>query len=278
MRIGQLACLAVMCIACGQETRGTQAVERLEHATRPHDLAVAHELFDNATDQDVAQLMQHQSSRVALAAAWERVRRTVPDPKLVRGAKPDAQTLQRFLGFLEGRLQVDAPEAWERLLLTATTHGQVHICFAPLDAEQQAGPNNDAVVSEANEGWRIKAGGRAWLLAKSDVDEKKTSIDGFAAAATMDAVVVGLFGNSAAPFLIYSIEPKTGNVAWKQEVWASGGLIGGGVGWHQAQIVLDEDRCIIFGVSNLAAYVEVFKLDGTELCRFSTFNSTFRKQ
>ena len=59
----------------------------------------------HATDSELGELLRHECTDGALYAAWER---------MSRGLVNDRQlAIERLLGFVEGRLRVNIPSAWE---------------------------------------------------------------------------------------------------------------------------------------------------------------------
>jgi hypothetical protein len=64
---------------------------------------------------------------------------------------------------------------------------------------------------------------------------------------------------------------NTGKVLWKGKVRAAGRTSLGGVGVHQIELIVSEDRLFVFGAESHGVYAEAFNLrDGTPLVRFCT--------
>src|SRR5437867_3623978 len=90
----------------------------LTHASSPIDAYTASRaLFAIATDQELAELRKRSDDGIALRAAWEAFRRTLPISDQEDTPNLDERRLHRFLGFTEARLRVSAPEWWEHAVL-----------------------------------------------------------------------------------------------------------------------------------------------------------------
>ncbi len=88
--------------------------ERMKEAGSPRELARScSRLFGDATAEQLRQLVAHPHRGVALAAGWERVRRTLPKEKQEGTVRPNERMLSSFLELVEGRTQVPLPRFWE---------------------------------------------------------------------------------------------------------------------------------------------------------------------
>src|SRR5207248_1674736 len=72
----------------------------------------------------LAELMKDEDTNIALLAAWEQVRLTVPDKELERRMSVDARKLAWFLGFLEGRARVELPAWWAEAIRGCDAYGR----------------------------------------------------------------------------------------------------------------------------------------------------------
>src|SRR5579859_3591959 len=73
-------------------------------ADSPKELAIQlNSLFSASRIGELDRLASAKNCTVALAAGWERVRRTVPEAKHGEIVSPDAKAIARFLGLIEGR-------------------------------------------------------------------------------------------------------------------------------------------------------------------------------
>lgn len=91
--------------------------------------------FQGASESTLSQLMMASSSSLALRAAWQRVVRTLPTEHQKDAALPNRNEVSRFLGFLEGRLQIDAPSAWEAAIVLRQPKGEFSCAMVSLTHE-----------------------------------------------------------------------------------------------------------------------------------------------
>jgi hypothetical protein len=241
----------------------------LSQADSPEELArrIA-ELFPTASAGKLDRLVCAPDCTTAVAAAWERVRRTFPDADPHEIVVPGRQALSRFLGVLEARMRVPIPEAWEATFKSARAyHHEVPWFVYP---EKPADRFRGLV--------KPKREGDQWVVTLGRVTVRVPAEDGreFVEHATVlvdgTTVYVALYGWPPTPSRLLAVDQGSGKTLWSTKVWAAGGLIGyEGQGWHFAEMSLADDRIAVFGVSDGAAYVEVFdKKTGANRCRFST--------
>jgi hypothetical protein len=72
----------------------------------------------------------------------------------------------------------------------------------------------------------------------------------------------------------YAIEMRdlrSSSIVWRNQVWAAGRTALTGLGVHQIEMVVSEQRLFVFGAESHGAYAEAFRLsDGVPLFRFCT--------
>lgn len=102
--------------------------EQFINATTPEmKVAAVRGLFDCATPRQVQQLCFDVNDGVAIAAAWRRLEMQLAALHVgadrASNAIPIPKSLSReFLGFVEGRLRVPAPDMWTRNLLSSHSY------------------------------------------------------------------------------------------------------------------------------------------------------------
>jgi hypothetical protein len=78
-------------------------------------------------------------------------------------------------------------------------------------------------------------------------------------------------GDAGSSFRIQVLNRGDEKVVWSGEVWAAGRTMLGGVGVHQVEMLVSDDRLFVFGAESHGIYAECFRLDdGKPLLRFCT--------
>jgi hypothetical protein len=223
---------------------------------------------------DLDRLMSASECTAALAAGWERVRRTMPETEEKDVVSPDLLAITRFLGLVEGRLQVPVPKTWEEALKSAMGYGPKSIWF----------PRSDGVLVERfHEEWRLERDGAHWLLKKDNrliklpIEDHSGPIENASVVCAGEWWYVALYG-SFSQYKLFAVDQGTGKVMWSSHVWGTTkvyppGIIGFGSGsdWHVATLRLSGETLVVFGFSGCAVYVEAFdRKTGENRCRFST--------
>jgi hypothetical protein len=255
--------------AAGRQAAKEEDVISLSRADSPTELANRiHRLFSASQAREVDRLITAPDRAIAIAAGWERVRRTIPEGQQQQPLSPDGQTISRFLGLLEGRIQAPIPPAWEAVVKSARGRGRGTISF----------PNSKALEELLRSRAPVRRAGDRWVL---EVDGKRISlpagvesgpVDNAATLAADGTTYVGLYGAFPLPYRLFAIDRESGKALWSSEVWAAGGLMNYvGNSWHAAMICSEGETLAVFGVSGGEVYVEVFdKKTGQNRCRFGT--------
>lgn len=91
----------------------------------PEELAARIAKFlPTSTRTELGRLVAVSDCTAVMAAGWERVRRTMPETMQEAAVTPDILAISRFLGLIEGRLQVPIPKTWEETVKCATGYGR----------------------------------------------------------------------------------------------------------------------------------------------------------
>jgi hypothetical protein len=236
-------------------------------------------VFGTATDEDVQRLVSDPRPEVALAAAWERVRREVPEGK-ANGLPMNQSAINRFLGFVEGRLHTSLPALWELSVRSAHYNMRDNIWFEePADVDPKeigvarVGQDDPLVALKLHDKhWIVTSEGRTWSLPGPRPGD---IVDGSERAAVQrmgNRTCIAIFGWPAVGFTLYAVDDKSGAIAWASEVLGGGQLAGGGPpGVQTVRLRRVGDRVIVFGVWGNAAFIEEFDgLTGKNVCRFGS--------
>lgn len=238
---------------------------------------IAREFLPTADDELLERMRADDDNGIAFTAAWEAIRRRVqegePTPRWV-----DAAALNRFVGFVEGRLRVPLPREWTEGVLSAWVTSQKMICFQSIeekfDVETEAGWRVSG-VDEANDfedQLRITVGGHDLTVPASLRSDSFFSWQRFASVAhDSRRCYVAHFGPGPFSYTLYCLDLESGDRKWVTTVQVTLRHYGGGVpGVHRVWIVPRKKTVVVFGLC-CGAYIEVFrKSDGRNLYRFCT--------
>jgi len=278
-----------------------------EHVLRTYNLtdrgdSVA-KLFEKSSAEQVQEYKSHPHNTIALHAAWDEVKRATrigpkyreeidkegPEPQF----KMDRRALQRFLGFVEGRLQVAPPGWWQDAVGRAYAYGN------DLSALWLPGHNKKMPYSKTEFGLHVHnqlsveplADGALEVISgnlscripakyfddlKPDEDATKPGIlfkDDIGLSAWMDdeRCVFTFHGGADAGFSLHCIDRKSSKEIWSTYV---GGHLFGGFGggfFHSVEFRRQGDALYIFGMCGTLFYIEGVSLkDGSSLFHFGT--------
>lgn len=299
-RFSQRLAMILLCSVLGMEQTSVEAQEDLSEfvdaaltATSMGELRERNKmLFNHAIPDAVRELKTHPNDGMALRAAWEEVRRTIVEPPsdvTEREAKKiDRRALQRFVGFVEGRLRIVLPDWWEGAMLRASATDQL-ILFVPGKKRQRP---FSRVQDGQLAGVAMSHGTQAYVLENGDLevfnDSEKTvipaelwrdlqkassSLDGLGALTTESHLFLVLYPNSGGRYWLHCIDRGTSRVVWTESVWGEHDIPVNAQGANQqwVDIRLARDAIFVFGKGLFSMYVEVFStVDGSPVCRFST--------
>lgn len=244
-------------------------------ADDPEELAWSyHELFMKASEEQLRGLLSHTNDGVALAAGWERVRRTIPEGDELADVKPERTALSRFLGLVEGRLHMPLPPIWEAALQSTSSNGRANIWFGdPDEIGAKVVVHGDATENDRRADFRcedhqcrVTVGDKTWLLPSEDL------VETMFVELSRTTAFVALYCWPPASYTLYAIDRESGKAFWTSKVWAHGDLcMWTGRGWHHVELRTRGNAVVVFGVEGSVAYVEEFDAGtGKNLCRFAT--------
>jgi hypothetical protein len=233
------------------------------------------ELFRRVGPAGIRELKKHKNPGVALRAAWEEVRLTVPKKEL-SGVPVDADALQRFLNVAKEQLPLLIPDWWQKALLSARANRRDNISFRlPKKMYEDAGAGLRAKpeigVAKQAKGLLVTIGDESVLLREAIVEES-ASRDHLSALFGANDAFIALHRATGQGYPLHCINRKTDKVKWNATVWADGGglIVYSGTHRHSVSIIAGKQQVLVFGCSGFL-YMEAFNTDdGAALYRFST--------
>jgi hypothetical protein len=243
----------------------------------PEELAARiAQLLSTSTRSDLDRLASAPDCTAAIAAGWERVRRTMPSTELEDVVPPDLLAITRFLGLIEGRLQVPIPKTWEETVKSATGHGQKNIWFPPRP--------DLALAARRGERWPLERDGAHWLLKnerrliKLPAEAGLGLVSNATAECAGESVYVAVYGSLSDAYRLFALHQDNGQIMWSSKVWGPSKVWPRGVivnisgsDWHVVTMRASDEMLTVFGFSGRAVYVEAFdRKTGENRCRFST--------
>jgi hypothetical protein len=237
-------------------------------------------LFGKVGADGIRRLQADTHDGIAIQAAWEEVALTVPEKEPERSVRPDRHKLDWFLGFLEGRGRVKAPEWWAEMLLDSRANRRDNIYpGSPKDMPDHRAGLDDV---EAPRDTTLKRDGDKIIL---KVRKESVSIpeailrkcDSGRVCCSVSALItpsrcyIAVHEDVGYSYPLYCIDRLTAKIVWKSEVWAT--WWGGASGVHHMSVAVTEqnNRIVVFGAAATGIHVEAFQRDdGTNLFRFSS--------
>jgi hypothetical protein len=251
-------------------------------------------LFSRLEEDDLrACLFDEARPSVAVRAAWEELLRTMPVPKDVNAStKADPAAADRFLGFVEGRLNIDLPERWESAVRSARRWENDSTSFSIPGRGLEGVP----------EGWHRLGQDGFWMhrrvesakwggenyesltfrMAHDDASREVHLLDDVQrtwglgrvnAIETATAIFVEAHGFDCQQFPLAAIDTNTATLKWKTTVWAARpmGHFGPPLGDHWTELVVRYGVLYTIGAGTDAVYIEGFQVDdGAPKFRFSS--------
>jgi hypothetical protein len=254
----------------------TESPPSLSRAGSPRELAVGiSKLLSSSPRSELGRLASVPDCTTAMAAGWERVRRTMPETEQEDAVGPDLLAISRFLGLIEGRLHVPIPKTWEETVKSATGRGQRNIWFPP---------RSDLLLPERNFEWLVERDGAQWLVKKDSQLIKVPAgndlgpLSRARVECTRERAYVAVYGSLSDAYPLIAVDQANGKVLWSSKVWGTSkvwprGIIvnTSGSDWHVVTMRSSSETLVIFGFSSRAVYVEAFDRNtGENRCRFST--------
>jgi hypothetical protein len=303
MAVRNWCCLAYLVFTSGAIAIGNAAAHGIEGgfqtllgATKPQQAKELNDrIFARASRDLLKRLKQDPSASIALRAAWEEVRRTIPETPGPDPVQPNPRKLERFLGFLEGRLHLTLPEWWQRAILSIAAYGRdswgsgENIESAPYPdtgirtkaiATRQRTVSPFPILAPANTRVRplgnnveLRNGSRLALVPMSLLQDYAGRNVLEPTLTPTECFLALRWRGSDREFPLVAIDSQSAQVRWKSLVWGqySPPVASSGPRHHRVELVLDEHRVIVVGAGTDGAYIEAFRRDtGASMFRFST--------
>ena len=294
-----VACLVLAgSFASAQEEEGKATVERVLNAKDAGELSESvAQLMSKASKEQLQEYKRHTHSTIALHAAWEEVKRGVRgiDPKSREEDKTivniDRPALQRFLGFVEGRLHVTPPEWWQKIVARAKIDSEVRHNLSLIYAtNRKFNPyfhlrgsvhhlTTFEVIPVEDGGYELKSDKFTCTISPQLLEQIKkinprdVDLPGLTAWMNAERCVFGFHWFLSSEFTLHCIERKSGKLLWSTDVWGYfwGGFGGGGF-LHWAEMRIDGDTIYLFGIDATGIiYIEAFSMkDGKNQFHFTT--------
>ena len=307
---------AVLCLErafSGDDPRKADQFSAIVNAKDLGELAEAYRtLLDGASGQSIATLKTHAQDRIALPAAWEQVRRTFPKVAQMskdgygKAVKVDQSVVQRFIGFLEGRLKLKLPKWWESRMADAyafdretlglksawsydrkTTRLTFSIQQTPDHRTEFRFPSYHAPERRllATRGFKISSREADLVVSKGSLiciipkellktAEKEHSTHSMSCYMDKDRCIVGFLPEDCNPYKVFCLDRKSSKLLWSATIWNSVAVVPGRTGrgfTHLASMLVQDKTLYVFGTEDFSMYIEAFRVeDGTNLFRFNT--------
>lgn len=253
---------------------------------------------EDATTIELAALRRQSDDGLAIRAAWEDIRRTIPrvDAKTASSADAnkshavDRAKIARFLGYVEGRLNVGLPDWWVQRFQKTRVHaiakwkprviaaigGPFVLLARPLEHDI-----NPTRVTKA--GWvifrdlkmrtspngtiTIETDGKTANLPKELTDNANS----ISAIRLGDEFIIATYYEDGYGCDICRLKAN-GELVWKERAWGEISPSKNGLGYHHwVELVVEKDRLFIFGGTDNSMYLECFRHDdGANEFRFGT--------
>ena len=233
---------------------------------------------------------QHSDDSIAIQAAWQEVESTVPEGELEQSVRPDQQKLKWFLGFLEQRTHIRAPQWWAEALLDARAYRRGHVRMGesheqPYHPAGLEGVRSPIDTSLKREWGRImlRVGNESVPIPKDLFEHSSTKrglerFGNVSALTTRQRCYLAIHDDVGYPFDLHCIDRASGTVRWKARVW--GTWWGNATGVHEGWVAVREqnDQIVLFGKTSVGFYVEAFHAkDGHNALRFSNLYLAFAR-
>jgi hypothetical protein len=231
----------------------------------------------------------------SVRAAWERLLRSMPAPKDVNAfTKADPARSQHFVGFVEGRLNIDLPGWWEGAVRSARHWENDGTSFSV--------PGRMIGLERVPSSWRLVGENGPWVHRRietaewtgekretlvlrlagdrprqefrlSDAGQHLWAYGRINAIKTGTSIIFETQGFDCQRFPLAAFDPQTGALKWKTTVWAARpmGHSGPPLGDHWTELVVRDGVLYVIGAGTDAVYIEGFQVDnGAPKFRFSS--------
>lgn len=259
-----------------------ELVKKLGELEDPYRSAQAYRsLFATAGADALSRLQIVDDDSIAIQSAWEAVALTVPVKNGDSFYRPDAQKLNWFLGFLQGRTRVSPPDWWREVVLDARANRRNNIYHGdPKSVPYRRRTGIDRVTCPKNASVQkngdsiVYRVGEAKISIPEELKERGnhgTFIENVSGSFTDKHCFLALHDPVGYPHKVGCIDRTSGKLVWKATVCGSwwGDSSGSFESWV-AVVPTGDGRVFVFGAAG-GLYLQGFRAtDGQSLVRFST--------
>jgi len=212
-------------------------------------------------------------------AAWEIVRRTVDETQETEAVAPHSGSLNRFIGFVEGRLHTNLPAWWKKDMEEARVYNRrFSFCRKLADwpecfmTESGYYAPQDTSVNRVGDDWVVSVGTEACVLPHG-LMKSPDLFEVITASISAERCYVAIHEASSMPYLIYCIDRKKKEISWKTDAWVNHQRSRRRyIGFPLLAIKEHKERVFLFGITHYQAYIQCYNRDdGTRIFRFSTW-------
>lgn len=262
-----------------------EARERILNAKSPSQAAKEYQrLIKTLNDRQLGDLVFDANTGIAIQMAWEKSRGTFSLPPSELESAPSA-SVQRFAGFLEGRLQTPLPASWKRILVNRVQRKSAGIAFPSVGGPDVIPPSalspewnlhipNGLSLSTVNNQVVLKSNGTSVNIPTDVIQRMRKGEQNYLSVHIGDArTLIAFFDYAGFGFDLNCIENNSGRVAWRSPVWALGRVVATGPSSqvHTVSLVQTASVAIVFGAEIHGLYIEGFDIEtGTPSFRFCT--------
>jgi hypothetical protein len=230
-------------------------------------------------------LQTHADDSIALQSAWREVALTVPEDEPRASVRPDREKLLWFLGFLEGRARVRAPQWWADSLLDSRANRRDNIyaggkteslyeSYHDAGLDQVRTPRNTSLTRKGDQ-IVLQVGTDSCPIPTETLEKARTE-NGEEFVCNVSAFMsplrcfVAVHGDWGWPHDLTCFERPSGKLLWKSRVWGTRWGDFEGQSSMCVAVVVHDSRVLVFGLSG-GMNVEAFRIeDGKNLFRFAT--------
>lgn len=223
---------------------------------------------------DIESLRTNANATVALWANWQEVKRRIPTLVNARSQHVDMASIGRFIGFLEGRLRIRVPSDFEEMLRSAKASSPSDLGVAvPTEMRRFVQCSGVYVpllcncrLRDRNQKMILNVGGVAFDVPT----EVRESIWGYEPAEISVCLQAGgvlvLAHSPTEAGELWSI--KSNRVVWRSEIWQLVHMLTGMGHTNHVQVVIEDERVIVFGELTGSGYMQIMRLSDGKLQAF----------
>jgi hypothetical protein len=235
-------------------------------------------LFKTVGKEGLRRLQVSPHDGIAIQSAWEELELTIPE-KRPPNHRPEHDKLVWFLGFLEGRGRLRAPQWWADALIDARANARHNVYFDRPDFKYiKTAPPDPAMIppprarfEEKDGNLTVRVGAESAALPKDFRSQIKASniAEGISALITPGRCYVAIYDEWGFPYKLACVDRKSLQVKWTRQVWGSWWAYTSGASHQWIELTEQGDRVVVFGAAG-PFHVEAFRVDdGSTVFRFS---------